>query len=916
MRIFLLFIISTCFIFSAKAQIVNIPDANFKNALLNHNPVINTNNDGEIQVSEAVAFTGNLFVFNKNISDLTGIEAFINILSLSCENNRLTSLAFGNFTRLNTLNCQFNNLTSLNLTNLPALTRLFCQNNQLTALPLSAFTSVKSLYCSSNKLTSLVFDNSFALETLECYLNQLTTLSISNVSVLKNFNCAENQIAGLSIGNVPQLQNFECSKNKLTSLNMGSAPLLTYLPCHTNLLTSLSLTNFPALQTINCGNNLLTSISLTNTNALQQLFCSNNKLVNLTLNGYPSLSRIDCDHNDLTTISLNNLPVLQNIFGDYNQLTAVVLNNLPALKYVTFNFSKLDTLNLNGLPALQSLNLHSNLLTSIMLSNLPGLTHLDCRINLLTTLDLSQTAVKTLHCAANPNLQYINIKNGSISLTSAYFILSTLPALKSICADDTEFLAVTDALNTQLPGQHVVVSSFCNFNPNGNYNTIIGKLRFDENSNGCDNPDSSMYNVKINIDDGAQTGSTFTNAQGDYKFFVTQNSNTVTTFFENPYFITTPPSQTITFAGYGNTQSADFCITKNGFHPDLEITLLPVTIARPGFDAQYRIVYRNKGNRLQSGTAILSFDAVKLNFLSAIPNVTSQTTGNLTWSFAGLSPYQTGTINLVFHVHAPPVVHIGDILPFVAVINPIPGDEMPNDNTFNFNQVVRGAIDPNDKEVTEGSTIPVSKIGDYLHYIIRFQNTGNEPATSVVIKDSLANNLDWNSLVPLTASHPFRAVATKGNNAEFIFDGINLPGMNTNEPASHGFVSFKIKPIPTVTIGETIYNKAEIYFDFNLPVITNTVSTTITNARQTNDLIGLSTYPNPVKNEIRFTLTPGNKIKAINVYNTVGEKLYSETVINPGNDRKVNIANLPAGILLLQVITNAGTAVQKIIRLK
>jgi uncharacterized repeat protein (TIGR01451 family) len=425
-----------------------------------------------------------------------------------------------------------------------------------------------------------------------------------------------------------------------------------------------------------------------------------------------------------------------------------------------------------------------------------------------------------------------------------------------------------------------------------------------------------MHNVKITIDDGVQTGSTYTNAQGNYKFFVTQNSNTVTPVFENPYFITTPPSQTVNFVGYGNTQAADFCITKNDTHPDLEIILLPVTLARPGFDAQYKLVYKNKGNQLQYGTVTLNFDAVKLNFLSAVPNVNSQTAGNLTWNYGTLSPYETRTINLTFHVNAPPIVNIGDILPFTAVINPITGDETPSDNTFNFNQVVRGAFDPNDKDVAEGSTIHISKIGDHLHYVVRFQNTGNEAAISVIIKDSLADNLDWNSLVPIAASHPYRTVISKGNKVEFIFEGINLPGKNTNEPASHGFVSFKIKPKSSVTVGEIISNKAEIYFDFNLPVVTNTVSTTIVSPKKSGNLIDLSVYSNPVKDEIRFTVKAGSKIRAINLYNTMGEKLYSETVTTPGTDRKVNIANLPTGILFLQVITNGGTAVQKVTRLK
>ncbi|MEP5602970.1 MAG: hypothetical protein ABJL44_18305, partial [Algibacter sp.] len=92
--LFLLFIVSVA---HTNAQLlpttcyVNIPDANFKNYLIN-NTAINTNNDTEISCSEAAAFTGTMYVSSKDIADLTGIEAFVNITGLECSNNALTSL--------------------------------------------------------------------------------------------------------------------------------------------------------------------------------------------------------------------------------------------------------------------------------------------------------------------------------------------------------------------------------------------------------------------------------------------------------------------------------------------------------------------------------------------------------------------------------------------------------------------------------------------------------------------------------------------------------------------------------------------------------------------------------------------------------------------------------------------------------
>ena len=319
---------------------------------------------------------------------------------------------------------------------------------------------------------------------------------------------------------------------------------------------------------------------------------------------------------------------------------------------------------------------------------------------------------------------------------------------------------------------------------------------------------------------------------------------------------------------------------------------------------------------MQSGSINLSFDPAKLAFVSASPNVLSQTTGNLLWTYSGLVPYQSKQINIVFHVNTPPVVNIGDTLHFTAAIDPVEGDETPDDNTFIFNQVVRGAYDPNDKELVDGSAIDISRTGDYLHYIIRFQNTGNEPAFSVVIKDPLPGNLDWNTLVPIAASHPYRAVINKQNQVEFIFDHIMLPGKNVNEQASHGFIAFKIKPKNTIVVGETINNKADIYFDYNQPVVTNTATTTIVKHSKNGNSLDLTLYPNPASKEVWLSVKPGMQIRSVNIYTARGERIYTEIIKNITSLKKLDITNLPAGILFIEVISDQEKAIEKVIKIK
>ena len=139
-------------------QNVNIPDANFKAALVG-NIAINTNGDNEIQVSEASVFNGTLNVYSLNIFSLSGIEAFVSLTVLFCQNNPFTNLDVSGCTALNSLSCQNSQLTSLDVSGCTALTDLLCAYNQLTSLDVSTCTALTYLVCSNNNLTSLNVKN-------------------------------------------------------------------------------------------------------------------------------------------------------------------------------------------------------------------------------------------------------------------------------------------------------------------------------------------------------------------------------------------------------------------------------------------------------------------------------------------------------------------------------------------------------------------------------------------------------------------------------------------------------------------------------------------------------------------------------------------------------------------------------------
>ena len=175
-----LLLILLCLPLIGFGQNVNIPDANFK-AYLVGEPLINTNGDTEIQVSEANTFNGTIWCENMNITDLTGIEYFINLTSLYCPNNQITTLDISQNISLTWLNCYDNQLTSLNLNGAIALEGIYAWNNQLANLDVSQNASLISLFCNNNQLTSL------NLSQISCALQ----INESDFSENPNLNCIE-----------------------------------------------------------------------------------------------------------------------------------------------------------------------------------------------------------------------------------------------------------------------------------------------------------------------------------------------------------------------------------------------------------------------------------------------------------------------------------------------------------------------------------------------------------------------------------------------------------------------------------------------------------------------------------------------------------------------------------------------------
>lgn len=135
-----------------------------------------------------------------------------------------------------------------------------------------------------------------------------------------------------------------------------------------------------------------------------------------------------------------------------------------------------------------------------------------------------------------------------------------------------------------------------------------------------------------------------------------------------------------------------------------------------------------------------------------------------------------------------------------------------------------------------------------MTYTIHFQNTGTASATNITIVDTLASNLEANSLHLISSTHNV-LVYQDGSLVKFRFNNINLPDSNSDYYGSMGSVTYGILPKRDLPGGTKITNKAGIYFDYNAPIVTNTTLNTIENSIKIEELntngTNYKVYPNP-----------------------------------------------------------------------
>ena len=345
---------------------------------------------------------------------------------------------------------------------------------------------------------------------------------------------------------------------------------------------------------------------------------------------------------------------------------------------------------------------------------------------------------------------------------------------------------------------------------------------------------------------------------------------------------------------------------------NLEVYIIDDLPPRPGFNYQNRILIWNTGNQtIPSGTITFTKDNL-LSITNITPAGSSLNSTGFTYDFSNLLPSETRIITVNMLVPTIPNVALGDQLTNTVVATPM-ADVNPLDNQFQKTATIIGSYDPNDKQESHGGRIEFDDFtaDDYLTYTIRFENTGTAEAVNIRVEDVLDNQLDENSIRMVTASHDY-VLDRVGANLTWRFDGINLPPSVPDTQIGHGFITFQIKPKAGYAIGDIIPNTAEIYFDFNPAIVTNTCTTEFVETLGNDNFAfaNLTYFPNPVKNSL--TISNTSLLDSVEITSILGQQMLSKKVNSLQTE--IDMSTLSNGIYFVKVITTNKEKTIKIIK--
>jgi uncharacterized repeat protein (TIGR01451 family) len=730
--------------------------------------------------------------------------------------------------------------------------------------------------------------------------------------------------------------------------------------CQTLNISSKNISNlggiagFTNLHTLNCANNNISSI-ITLPQYLVHLDASLNPITNIfplpttitdlrlgscgltTLPALPpNLNTLEVGYNPI-----GNLPTLPNTMislGFANTNATVYPNISPTLTYLDASYN-----NLGPLPPLPS-GLWSLGCSGMQLTSLPtlpsGLIALYCGNNSLTSLPTLPATLSNLNAAYNQiatvpalpsGLDVLDLRGNQLTsvptlpagLASANFSNNQITCFEPFPQPSSLNLIATGNPFNCIPNYPAVMDPLIGTIPlcvTGNSNGcpfaegIGGKIYTDGNTD-CHftTGEAAVTNAPLKLYDnsGAFVQAAMSYSLGDYFF-----SQAAGTWKAEIDTVAKPYRVTCTYPGIDSTvvlspstplaMGVDFAVEcKPGFDVGAASVVHnePVRPGRP-FTALIEAGDLSQAYGLHCAAGVAGQIEVTVTgpvtytstpIWALTPTISGNTYTYAIADFGSLNIYQN--LQLTFTTDTTAVA--GDSVCFQINVTPTSGDWVPGNNSLNLCFYVVNSFDPNYKEVYPQRVFPA--YAGWIDYTIHFQNTGNADAYDIRLEDTLDNNLDFETMQFVHASHP-QSWTLVGNHLTVNYPNIMLPDSATDPVGSQGYFQFRMKPKPGLAGGVAIRNRASIYFDYNAPVVTNTALTAFTIGVGVDDVVNenpVHVFPNPSTGRFQVEYPANWKHAEWTVSNLMGQTLRHDSAT--GGAFAVDLSTQPAGFYLLKL---------------
>ncbi|MGB1204730.1 MAG: DUF7619 domain-containing protein [Chitinophagales bacterium] len=938
----------------------------------------NLENLKKMELGNSANFQFNAFEMESNdlVGEIPDFSNLPNLVNLSLSGNRLTGSIpdFSNLPKLQSLNLGENQLTGNipDFSNLDSLYYLQLVENQLTgSIPdFSNLPNLEDLSLANNQLNGMMpnFSNLTLLKYARLNNNNLSgnIPNFSNLLSLESLNLEENQLTGIipNLDNTTNLMNLLLGKNNLSGIipNFSSLSNLGYFSCEENQLTG-AIPNFSNNPVLCClilsSNNLFGEIPDFNLPELTNLYLYENQLTGAIPNfaNLPNLVNLFLHDNQLSSTipNFDNLPSLLNLYLQHNELVGFIpdFNNLASLGtlYIHGNEFIGEVPNFN-LPNLEHLKICPNNLTG----SLPLLNN--CPEIVLETIDFSciETAQTTGFIYADTNG---NCTKEEEEPTIPNAIIATMDSTAYAFSDENGFYNLKTDTGTHT--FYTVIPNYLWQNTCPDYpNTYTIDIENTTDSlSGYDFGFQSLIACPLMLVEVSTPllRRCFTNT------YTVHYCNTGTVAAENASIklvldeAIIPLSSSLPYASnienelifdigtVGIGQCGSFSLTDSlrcdavlGSTACIEAYALPNDLCFAtntlwdgsdleinaycfGNEVLFQIINRGDDMEQESEYRMYEDDIMSIGSpFQLVAGDTLEISRSTTGQTFRLTAYQTP--------NHPSSIFVTEVLELCGANTENASLGFVNtqsnlDYTQFYDiecQEIIGSYDPNDKNVTPKGVGDEHRITDNqeLEYKIRFQNVGSDTAFRVMIIDTIDTNfLDINSLKLGVSSHDYTAEIKDGKVLIFTFENIFLVHSEVNEPASHGFVMFKISQKIGNQKDDLIQNEASIYFDYNQPVITNKAFNTIGLPDSTTSIpivsqikgdIPASIYYENGYLHIQLSLAAKNLAYSFTLFDILGKQIAHEKQLFIPN-HEMSVGDLRQGVYVFEIATNDGKKV-------